>query len=330
MDKEIVRIINKAFDGTLLTKSEIATLFAVKNLSPEAFAIEQAGRAYTAMLCDDTAEVHAHIGLDAAPCPMDCEFCSFAESNGVFTEKVVYPKENVIASALDFEAAGANALYLVTTLLYKKSDFLETAAEVRYALKTDIPLVANIPDFGSDYAKKLAEVGVTGIYHVIRLDEGVHTKGKLSTRIRTIEAALDAGLKVGNCIEPIGPEHAPEDVAELVITARDLGVSFSGAMRRVTVPGTYFEQFGDLPFGRLAIYAGAIALGTGSDIKGNCTHEPSQLCAQAGANIMWASCGTDPRDTQAETSRGYTVNQVKEMYFETDWKVLEGPSRFYR
>ncbi|MCI9129968.1 MAG: radical SAM protein [Eggerthellaceae bacterium] len=329
MDHGIVKIIIKALDGTLLTKQEIIQLLSVKNLSPEAFAIQQAGRQFTSELNDGFAEVHAHVGLDAAPCPMNCQYCAFAEVNGVFTEKVTHPVEKIIQDALDLEEAGANAIYLVTTVLYGRKAFLETAARVKEAMKTDVPLVANIPDFGPDYARELANIGVSGIYHVIRLDEGVYTQCKPEMRIKTMEAARDAGLSVGNCIEPIGPEHSPEAIADLIITAREIGVTFSGAMRRTTVAGSVFEQFGDISFGRLATYAGAIALGTGPDVKGNCTHEPSQLCAQAGANIMWASRGTDPRDTTAETTRGYSVAQVRDMWWETDWKVWEGPSRYY-
>ncbi len=329
MDLSIVKIINKALDGALLSHGEIVELLSVKNLSPEAFAIWQAGREFTSTLNDGYAEVHAHIGLDAAPCPMNCQYCSFAEVNGVFTEKVTYPLEKVIQDALDLEAAGANALYLVTTVLYGRRAFLDAAAQVKAALKTNIPLVANIPDFGPDYARELAEVGINGVYHVIRLGEGKFTSCKPEVRIKTIEAALEAGISVGNCIEPIGPEHSPQEIADLVIIARDLGVAFSGAMRRTTVPGSVFEEHGDISYGRLATYAGAIALGTGASVRGNCSHEPSQLCAQAGANIMWATRGTDPRDTAVESTRGLSVSQVKDIWWETDWKVWEGPSRYY-
>ncbi len=173
-------------------------------------------------------------------------------------------------------------------------------------------------------------MGIGGVYHVIRLGEGTYTNCKADVRVRTIEAALDAGIPVGNCIEPIGPEHAPEEIADLILMARDLGVAFSGAMRRTTVPGSVFQEYGDIPYGRLATYASAIALGTGPEVKGNCSHEPSQLCAQAGANIMWASRGTDPRDTTPETTRGYTVSQVQDIWWETDWKVWKGPSRYYQ
>ena len=329
MDTEIIRIINKALDGGLLDNKEIMALLSVENLSPEAFAIQQAGRAFTSQLCGGEAEIHAHIGLDAAPCPNDCKFCSFAASNKIFRTHEVIPLEQVIAEAQAMEAAGANALYLVTTVHYGEEKFLETAQAVRAGLSTDVPLIANVPDFDEDYARELVRIGIAGVYHVVRLGEGVFTRCKVETRLKTMEAAKSAGLVLGNCIDPIGPEHTPEELADLILLARDFEVGFSGAMRRNTVPGTEFERYGNISYGRLATYAGATALATGPGIRGNCTHEPSQLCGQAGANIMWAERGTSPRDTATETTRGLSVDQVREIYFDTDWPVHEGPSQFY-
>ncbi len=329
VDRNITAIISKALEGQLLDRKEIIELLSVDQLSPEAFAIQQAGRAFTSALCEGEAEIHAHIGLDAAPCPMDCRFCSFAVSNSVFDEHVIYPMEKVLADAREFEEQGANALYLVTTVLYGRDRFLETVEQIKSVLKTDVPLVANIPDFDRGYARELAALGVKGVYHVIRLGEEKYTRCNIERRKETMRAAKEAGLALGNCIEPIGPEHSPEELADLIMLAREFEVAFSGAMRRNTVSGSVFEKFGNIPYSHLATYAGAIALATGEGIPGNCTHEPSQVCAQAGANIMWASRGTDPRDTQAETSRGYSIGQVRDMYFETAWNVRKGPSRFY-
>lgn len=260
---------------------------------------------------------------------MDCRFCSFAKSNSIFSEHTVYPMDKVLADAQAFEAEGANAIYLVTTVLYGHERFLETVRQIKSVLKTDVPLVANIPDFDASYARELADLGIKGVYHVIRLGEETHTRCNIERRKNTMYAAKEAGLALGNCIEPIGPEHSPEELADLIMLAREFEVAFSGAMRRNTVPGSIFEQYGNIPYAHLATYAGAIALATGTNIPGNCTHEPSQVCAQAGANVMWASRGTDPRDTSAETRRGYSVGQVKDMYFETAWNVHKGPSRFY-
>ncbi len=329
MDNEITRIIDKALGGDPLDKKEIIALLSVDTLSRESFAIQQAGRSFTSSLCDGEAEIHAHIGLDAAPCPNDCKFCSFAASAKIFRKHEIIPIEKVIKEALDMEAVGANALYLVTTVHYGEEKFLETAQIVRAALKTDIPLIANVPDFDLAYARELKRIGIAGVYHVVRLGEGVYTRCKVENRLKTMRAAKAAGLALGNCIDPIGPEHTPEEIADLILLAREFDVAFSGAMRRNTVPGTLFEQYGNIPYNRLALYGAATALATGTSIAGNCTHEPSQLVANAGANIMWAERGTSPRDTTAETTRGLSVDQVREIYFDAGWKVHEGPSQFY-
>ena len=329
MDKEVIRIIGKALDGTMLSKREIIALLSVPNLSGEAFAIQQAGREFTSLLCSGKAEIHGHIGLDAAPCPNDCKFCSFAVSSKIFHDNFKLSKEDVLRETRAFEDAGINALYLVTTERYGKNDFLEMASAVIHELNTPLPVIANIPDFDEDYAHELVSIGITGVYHVVRLGEGTVTRCTVEQRMRTIDAARSAGLALGNCIEPIGPEHAPQEIADKILLARETGVLFSGAMRRNTIPGTVFEQYGNISYGRLATLTAAISLATGPDIKGNCTHEPSQLCAQAGGNIIWAERGSSPRDVTAETTRGLTVADCRAIYRETDWDILEGPSKIY-
>ena len=329
MDSNITRIINKALDGNLLTREEIVDLYSVDYLSPEAFAIEQAGRHLTAELCDGEAEIHAHIGLDATPCPNDCKFCSFAASAKVFRGRNEFSEEQVLADTRDFKEAGVNALYLVTTETYDKEKYLHMMRLVKDEVGDQIPLVANIPDFDLDYALELKAIGVAGVYHVVRFGEGVVTKIPVERRLRTFKAVKDAGLVLGNCIDPIGPEHTPDEIADLIMLAREWEVGFSGAMRRNTIPNTAFSKYGNISYGRLAVYVGACALATGVGIPGNCTHEPSPLTVQAGANIIWAERGSSPRDVTAETTRGLSVDDCREIYRETEWKVHQGPSRFY-
>lgn len=329
MDKEISRIINKALDGNLITRDEIVKLFSVEYLSEEAFAIQQAGRRFTTELCEGEAEIHAHIGLDATPCPNDCKFCSFAASAKIFKGRNEFSEEVVLEETRKFKEAGINALYLVTTETYNREKFLNMARLVMNEVGDSIPLVANIPDFDYDYALELKKVGIKGVYHVVRFGEGVYTRCSVEQRLRTLKAVKDAGLALGNCIDPIGPEHTPDEIADLIMLAREWEVAFSGAMRRNTIPNTQFSKYGNISYGRLAVYVGACALSTGVAIPGNCTHEPSQLCAQAGANIIWAERGSSPRDVTVEATRGLDVEDCRSIYTETEWKVRTGASRFY-
>jgi len=74
-----------------------------------------------------------------------------------------------------------------------------------------------------------------------------------------------------------------------------------------------------------------VRLALGYDIPGNCTHEPNVIGAAAGANLLWAETGSNPRDTSAETkgARGMSVADCRRIFREAEWKVLEGPSRIY-
>lgn len=330
MDSNISRIINKALDGNLITRKEVVELYSVDYLSEEAFAIQLAGRRFTEQLCEGEGEVHAHIGLDATPCPNDCKFCSFAASAKIFRGRNEFSEEEVLATARDFHEAGVNAVYLVTTETYNREKFLHMARLVHDELGEDIPMVANIPDFDYDYALELKALGFKGVYHVVRFGEGVETKIPVERRLRTFKATKDAGLILGNCIDPIGPEHTPDQIADLIMLAREWEVGFSGAMRRNTIPNTPYAKYGNISYGRLATYVGACALSTGTAIRGNCTHEPSQLCVQAGANIIWAERGSSPRDVTAETTRGLSAEDCRDIYRENEWKIHEGPSRFYQ
>lgn len=330
MDKEISRIINKALDGNLITRDEVVKLLSVEYLSEEAFAVQLAGRRFTEELCDGEAEIHAHIGLDATPCPNDCKFCSFAASAKIFKGRNEFSEEEVLANARAFKEARVNAIYLVTTETYSKEKFLHMARLVMDELEGKIPLVANVPDFDYDYALEMKALGIKGVYHVVRFGEGVYTRCSIEQRLRTLKAVKDAGLVLGNCIDPIGPEHTPDEIADLIMLAREWEVGFSGAMRRNTIPNTAFSKYGNISYGRLATLVGACALATGTGIPGNCTHEPSQLCVQAGANIIWAERGSSPRDVTVEATRGLSVDDCRSIYAETEWKVRESGSRFYR
>jgi biotin synthase len=53
--------------------------------------------------------------------------------------------------------------------------------------------------------------------------------------------------------------------------------------------------------------------------------------ATAGANLLWAEAGSNPRDIEKETERkrGMTVKNCIHIFEEAEWKVLKGPSRLY-
>jgi biotin synthase len=240
--------------------------------------------------------------------------------------------EEVGRLALKAEAEGANALFLMSTGDYPLGQFLEISGEVRKKLKPDTVMIANVGDFKYEEGKRLREVGFTGIYHAVRMGEGRDTSIDPQTRLQTIQAAGEAGLLIGTCVEPIGPEHSNEEIAEKIMIGREMNPCYSGAMRRINVPGSRLERFGMISEYRLAFLVAVVRLAMGSQVTGNCTHEPNVLGATAGANLFWAEAGSNPRDTETETSkgRGLGVKACAEMFRQADFEGLSGPSLIYR
>jgi biotin synthase len=189
-------------------------------------------------------------------------------------------------------------------------------------------LVANIGDFNADYARELAALGFHAIYHAIRLNEGRGTALSVKRRIQTVEAARNAGLKIHFCVEPVGPEHSPEAQVDLMFLGLELGVTFSGAMRRVCVPGTKAADRGNITWWSLARTVAVCRLVMGDTVLGHCTHEPNLPALLAGANLLWAEMGPNPRDDRPDTenSRGMGVKQCQEILVEAGYQIRTGPA----
>lgn len=331
MKTTIKKIIEKAINSGKITPDEIRELFLVPEISEESYAIQFAARKMSEDVMQGKAEVHAQVGINIGPCPKNCLFCSFAVVNRIFPQTLVLPVDQVIEKCLGFEEAGANAIYLMSTASLDLEEYLRTGYAVREVLRPETVLVANVGDFDDDGAKAIRNAGFQGVYHAVRLGEGISTGIDIRKRLRTVKAAKNAGLLVGTCVEPVGPEHSVEELVEKTLLAREMDPVFSGAARRITIPGTRLAAQGMVNESRMALILAVVRLATGFNVPGNCTHEPNGIGAMAGANLFWAEQGANPRDTEKETeaSRGFSVAKCREIFREAGWDMLDGPSRMY-
>lgn len=327
----VKRIIEKALSGNTLNVAEISLLFEAPLFSYDSSFIRAAARQMCEKASNGFAEVHAQVGLDIARCPRNCLFCSFAACNGVFSENLDLPVEEVVNRTRDFENDGANAIYLMATARYPFEKFIETAKEVKNSLRSDTILVANIDDFSEKQAVQLKDTGFSGVYHAVRMGEGRDTTIPPERRLQTFRNAKEAGLLLGTCVEPIGREHSINELVEKTIITMEVEPVFSGAMRRIPIPNTEMEKYGTVSEAKMAHILAVTRLVTGYNIPGNCTHEPNVIGVAAGANLIWAETGSNPRDTEKDTEdkRGLNVRQCREIFKEAEWKVLSGPSNFF-
>jgi biotin synthase len=327
----VKKIIEKSEAGEILTAEEIALLFEIPLFTFEAAYIQSVARRMSEKASGGLAEVHAQVGLNIARCPRNCLFCSFAAGNKVFNEDIALSVEEVVTRALEFETDGANAIYLMTTAQYPFGKFIEIAQVVKNSLKTDTILVANIDDFSEKQAFQLKDAGFTGIYHALRLGEGRDTTVQPEKRLQTFRNAREAGLLLGTCVEPVGYEHTIDELVEKTIITREAQPVYSGSARRIPIPQTKLAQYGIVSEARMAHILAVVRIALRYEIPGNCTHEPNVIGAAAGANLLWAETGSNPRDIEKETEgrRGMSVQQCKKIFQEAEWAVLSGPSKFF-
>lgn len=328
----ILDIIKQSLDREPFRKEQITYMLGYAPDSPESYQIMAEANRISKELSFNKAEVHAQLALNLSPCPRNCKFCSFASINRIFTKSLKINAEKAVSQAKQFEKDGANAIFVMTTDNFEFGEFIEISQELRKQLNPETVLIANVGDKTFDEAKKIKDAGYHGVYHALRLREGKDTSIEPSTRLRSINAFNEAGLVVGTCVEPIGPEHADEELADMIRLTSNLQPAYSGAARRISIPDTELSAYGMITELRMAQIVAVTRLAVSRKVPGNCTHEPCTLGAISGANLFWAESGANPRDTveKTEEGRGHTIASCKTLFKESGWTVLEGPSMFYR
>jgi len=329
---DINDLLKKSQDREAFSREELVQMLGYAPDAPEAYRIMAEANRISKELTGNRAEVHGQFALNLAPCPCNCAFCSFARINGVFTRETRISPDEAVARARQFEMDGANAVFVMTTASYPFGLFLEISQEVRHFLRPETVLVANVGDQSPQSARRLKDAGFAGVYHALRLREGSDTGIPPDQRRASIRAFLEAGLRVGTCVEPVGPEHTNEEIAEMILFTGSFNPAYSGAARRITIPGSEIGKRGMISELRMAQIVAVTRLGVPRSVPGNCTHEPCTLGAAAGANLFWAEVGANPRDTHEKTEegRGQTVEGCRALFRESGWDLMEGPSHFYR
>lgn len=328
---KIENIISKTQNGDVLNHEELVYLLQLPQDSSESYRVMAEANRLSKEITGNQAEVHAQFALNLAPCDSNCLFCSFARKNKIFEKETRLTIEEAVQMALQFEELGANAVFIMTTAGYAFGDFIEISQEIRRKLKPDTIMIANVGDKSMKEAQEMKDAGYSGVYHALRLGEGKESNLSPEKRKESIRNFMEAGLNVGTCVEPIGPEHTNEELADMILYTGSFNPSYSGAARRIPIPGTSLVERGVISELRMAQIVAVTRLGVPRSVMGNCTHEPCTLGAIAGANLFWAESGANPRDTREKTEegRGETIKGCRNIFREAGWEIFEGPSRYY-
>lgn len=304
-----------------LTKNEIIYLLDLDIDSEEAAKLFGLSNSMSRKCFKNRGVIFAQIGLNSSPCPRNCDFCVFGEKHGIVREPYEVPLETVLAKVKYFMEDGVDEVFLMTTAGYNFDKYLRYADSVRRILPSGIRLVANIDDFGSEEAKELERVGFTGAYHISRLREGRDTGIAPEKRWRTLDAIRKSSLELYYCVEPIGPEHSSEELADEIMRGLAYKVSAIAVMRRVSVPGTPLACKGQITERRLAHICAVTRVACLDSIRAMGVHEPSMLSLMVGANQVYAEKSCNPRDIAMDTEkgRGFSVCAARKFLTENDW-----------
>lgn len=306
MNSEIKSIIGKALDNSKLSQREIVALLDCPDTSEEAFAIRAAAGFGMRERTDNAAVVFGQIGLEMHPCEANCSFCSFAKDYTQL-QGIEISDADLIAATENFTGSGELfGLYLMMMASYDLDKFLDKVATVKQQLGGPTNLYSNVGDTSVADFERMKAAGIDGVYHCWRLREGADTPFDPEARKQTMRNAKEAGLDVLDAVEPIGPEHTSEELAEHILFSIELGSIQSGSMKRIPVPGTPFADKGMITDFRLSQVVAAQALANfGHDrMPWLGIHEPSPLGYMSGANMISAETGVNPRDTAEDTSAG--------------------------
>jgi biotin synthase len=312
-------ILDKGGDGEGIGFEDAVTLLKLDPHSRETYAVMASADRLSRAHFQGKGENHLHIGVNVEPCPFNCLFCSLTLKAGIFKEKTEFSGTAILRWAKIGEEDGADALNLMTTGTFAFERLLEIGRFLKESVST--PLVANTRDINHREGERLLDAGFVGAYHAVRLGEGRDTPFKVENRVRTIQVLRDVGLLWMNCVEPAGPEHSAEEIADRMLLARKYGATYSGVMRRINFEGSPMAQHGMITEREMARMVAVSRLVMGTVPRAHCTHEPHSASLMAGANLFFPEVGSSPRDGKADTGegRGKTVAACRQLLQEMDW-----------
>ncbi|MEW5922142.1 MAG: radical SAM protein [Bacillota bacterium] len=316
-------ILDRGTSGDGLSKDELVTLLSLDCETDVVEPVFEAAREAARRFSSNRGRIWASIGVDYQPCPLNCRFCSFGQKWEIVTSASAWPDEKVVERSVQFAQQGAHWITLRTTQDYGVSRLCELGLSVRRELPSKVKLAANTGEFDDAGAQQLFEAGFNTVYHAFRLREGIDTGINPAERLHTLEVIARSPLELTYLVEPVGPEHSTEELADEILRALSFKATGAGAMARVPVPGTPLANRGRVADRALALLIAASRLAGGPSVTDICVHPPSPEALRAGANILVVETGAIPRDRKEEKSawQQFTIHAALEMLYMEGYDV---------
>lgn len=300
MDETVKQLIDNAKEKSMrdevIDKATVIKLLSLDPESEECAYLGSAAREVTRVLCHNKGKIGSSIGIDLRPCKASCRFCGLGEKWGLVKEECYLSINEILALIRDRLAAGYYQFSLRTTEYFDLDELCRLAKIVRKEIPGNYFLTANTGELDETAVKKLVDAGFTGVYHTLRLREGVDTPFDPAVRIATLNAVTDSPLYLAVGLDPIGIEHTNEELADRLLFLRSINPSGICTMKRVNVKGTPmgdYEGVSDIRMAQIVAVVRLVASGRNVAI-----HPPIQKGMEWGANNAALETGADPRREQ--------------------------------
>jgi biotin synthase len=185
----------------LITQEEALALGEIEDHEEVLKLVDRAFEARTERFGDST-DMCSLVNAKSGGCAEDCGFCAqsrFAEADTPM--HAMMSPDQILEHAKAAEAAGAHRFCMVTQGQgLSKRDFENVVEGAKLvAEQTNLKRCVSIGHMSLERAKKLKEVGIQRVHHNVETAESyypeVTTTVRYEGRIRTIEAAREAGLE---------------------------------------------------------------------------------------------------------------------------------------
>ena len=291
-------IAKDAYEGKVLSRDGMLELLALDPDGEDALYLRSVANEMAHRVSGGRGYIWGAIGLDFVPCEMNCAFCSFSSKYSITTEPHVLSDEEILRKAHEYAEAGVDFLTLRSTEFFDVEKLAQLARMIRKEVPGDYVIYVNTGELDVEKATFLHDNGVYGAYHAYRVREGIDTPFNPQVRLDTLRSIAASPLMLASCLEPIGPEHTDEELADVMRIIATVGVNKTGVMSRSPVKGTVFEDVPLLEGTRLYQIVAILRLAVSAKVDIVSCYPLRDESFTSGANQISLETGAIPRDSQ--------------------------------
>ena len=307
VDERVMQIADDALAGMPPSRDDVLYLLGFDAYSVEAAYVNAQARHIAVQACEGIGLIEGQIGVDAHPCPMNCQYCSFAivnsgiVDNGASAENnYEVPVEEIVRYARMLDEKGVHLISLMATAGLSFDRYLEMVAAVRNAIADDQIILANTRDLTPEEAQKLKEAGANCAYHACRCGEGYVTGIPVERRHQTMRTIRAAGLSLMNGVEPLWVEVPHDELADRICEIPEFAPFATGACGLSSIDNAALPNFTPSPKAHIRYVAAIVRLACGTRVP---------FGGVGGA--IWVDAGCDPRGRGKGSSEEWIARDIR-------------------